>query len=538
MEEYLSQYYIHSTWNNFEIFGINPPSQIDKIQTKINPTNIFQQHANLILQKHAQKSNPAVRLSLKKLENQLNDALKEAYKKMQTLAVVQGVNVPQEVANYITNFSLGPALQQTILKNLRFDIDRDTVTVTLPDNFHKEVKLDKNTRKSLISHIPTTGKFVYLEPLLSKVTAMRKAFLLAYGNKSDYVRTLEHIYNALLAEQKLRILAGAIEPSARTMPITSGSNGRIIIDSINDFLDQFISLDKIKQEIEWRFSEMITGVVAKHITDLLNNNLNEKTLENILNGFSSSGSNMAPGIKRSFASVHMPEFKPNSRHLKSKSNTTINGIQVSIKENGQVGGSKSQKSDIDFIFQGSEYHLSLKNINFDLGISKQIPSIKLQNSSLMLFLEGMEFGPKLVSYYLNTFSADGKKNSAYYEAINMARKTLYLQMLYSALSGQDQLRFGGFANILAIYDKNSINTPERIRLFYIDDILNVLNPFTSNTKLPQNINKLTIPNKRIPGKNSPIAAQQRIGQTLEEAHKKNIYLNLTSSFVKNSLSKL
>ena len=208
-----------------------------------------------------------------------------------------------------------------------------------------------------------------------------------------------------------------------------------------------------------------------------------------------------------------------------------------------IRSSVSQKADAEVLLQGEKINLSLKNTDLSNALLKeqeeglrywQIPSIKLQSSSLLLFLMGAQQQMQnLGTHYLNIFAKHTDENDSYTKMREQANQAMLLNLVFSGLSGQGQGRQDGYAEVLAVYDKaKSVNGLPRIKFFDMYDIVTSPN-LKDGAIIHPSIETISLKNEREGQDNSSAQANKRISKLLLEARTKNISINLSHRFLNN-----
>lgn len=214
-----------------------------------------------------------------------------------------------------------------------------------------------------------------------------------------------------------------------------------------------------------------------------------------------------------------------------------------------VGASRFGKADAEFKIEheGAQHSfgISIKNYNLYKQIDKRTGelikatgNISLQNSSLLLYLQGAEDAfniPQLTQYYLNIFANQAKS----IHKTNLVKTdsifNLKLNILYSSLTGGAQGRIGQQSSILAVYEKSSAGAQKRVKLF---DMATILDNFELNPKLASfspNIKYPLFDNKWEAVANTPGISEEgairRATQVLIDAHNLNIKTSLVKKYL-------
>ena len=189
--------------------------------------------------------------------------------------------------------------------------------------------------------------------------------------------------------------------------------------------------------------------------------------------------------------------------------------------------------------------ISLKNYNLSTG-----DALTVQSSGFLLaYLEGAEsVAPGFTEHILNIYSMhptqeenDGTDYGAVMQILrDKAAESLRIQMLYSALSGQMQMKSGQEAEILAIYDKgaSTTNTP-RVRLYSVKELVLDMIEQQDFTAMRSNVsfakpwfdNNWVQTNGMQP---SEEGAKTRYTKVLYEARIKNISVNMAKRILRSA----
>lgn len=217
-----------------------------------------------------------------------------------------------------------------------------------------------------------------------------------------------------------------------------------------------------------------------------------------------------------------------------------------------------QKADFAITINDHDIGVSMKNYDmsaierYEQGVETPIPNgIHLQNSSLLLYLSGLELhntsNDKLGTHYLQILSRQrGYETGSHAYEIQKMRKqageALSLYILWSAATGQGQGRGaeGQFADILAIYDKAKRDSKEfrRIRLYSMRDLLlglvDVDKLKTYALFSPSLLEgQVLLDNRRVGDEPSKKDAQTRITEMLMQARVRNISASLSKVYLNN-----
>ena len=335
------------------------------------------------------------------------------------------------------------------------------------------------------------------------------------------------------------------------------------IVNINTMREKYMAATEINRQIQATMAEIFGDIIAIDGTKL-----GVETVVEYLQSATTTGrTGSTPVVKNSnlFISLNAKSVEldiEQSRKLfnKATSITKYNGRSTDGKLRyafTDLGQTRAQKRDASITIDAEDYGISIKNTDlthaynsYDEKKGKQITStIPLQNSSLLLYLTGMEFNTdgirapnSIATHYLNALSMHPDVIGINY-AQAQALQSLKLYILYSALTGQGQLRKStGAAQILAIYDKTK-NAPSRVKLYDMSDILLTIedSDFTKGVKFTPSIDaSFLLKNTKVEnistGKNQYIAPiEQRLTNVLLEARRKNIGAALYTSWLRDNI---
>ena len=306
----------------------------------------------------------------------------------------------------------------------------------------------------------------------------------------------------------------------------------------NQILESYETIDDINNTLSWRFPEIL-GSLSEHGINTVKDKALKKIFQEIQmsnTGTQSTRSNMLVQQYLLLDKVTLNQlandtfYKQGLLETKKRSNKS----SYSLKS---VGSGVSQKADVLFTFSdqpSTPIGISMKGSN----MSKQ-GDIHLQNSSLLLYLMGIQQQEEdLGTHYLNIL-ASHKQDEASGILKTMrqdANQSLTLAILFSALTGRNQLRLGGWAEILAIYDKATVNGIAKVHFFDVSDIIISANRQLSKFSLYHDVSAISLANEQVGNTASFADAKKRITKLIVQARVETLSATLSKSFL-SSLGK-
>lgn len=262
---------------------------------------------------------------------------------------------------------------------------------------------------------------------------------------------------------------------------------REIDNNINDIRFYYTNAINIQTAIQAAFAEFIGNTLEQ--------DLNSITAEEIVKALDVGKRETGTVMNGSQVTIKMnTDTVKNWFKQQGYSKRTMNALSAQVTSGkdkvvtdfyATLGGSTSQKTDIEANLEGTELRISMKNTNLMARSSEDnlekeyaIPHVSLQNSVLALYLTALQKeSPQtnLGNHYLNILAEHDVVDSTYHSMRQQANEALTLYILYSALTGQGQLRKQGFANVFAVYDKSNYSVNgvpyQRVKFFDMADIL-------------------------------------------------------------------
>lgn len=309
------------------------------------------------------------------------------------------------------------------------------------------------------------------------------------------------------------------------------------------------SIVSLNQQLQAGFSEFMGNAIANGAAKVA-----DAALHDVFRKVARTGTQQTVALKGADSRIFMEMDQSilEEEFIKGQAADRTQIITKS-KEGDQVTYSFSaihdkvnQKTDIAITIQDTPLNISMKNTDLSKAFINeanriQSPGIELQNSSLFLYLMGLQQSAieNLGTHYLNIFSDHPPGENDDEGTIQKMRKdavhSLSLAILYSSLTGQGQMRSGGEANILAVQDKAKklSNGMPRTRFFDMSDIINSIDKNLDNFITSPNIENLIFSNSWEGKAPSRTSANKRITKVLIEARQKRITAKLSNQFLNN-----
>lgn len=548
--------YIHWSWGNYAANGTfkNTVFWRGNKAGNTGPTNfsqtLFIQHRQNI--RARAKAQFAFTGNLKQLETEYNKTNQDMSKYLQSLLQTLKQNN-------------GAVSEKAVLKSLLQLINKSWTDIQIEDIL-KNLYVDKNglfkykgaglsvtgvTGKKVF--IPK-GKTIYIQRTLARCKDLRLQFnkLIAEGlldaNTIDFQTIITNIETALvLMAEKQKINKTIIKSGISNLddrkvnahgalPVSNKTVEQYIINPLNELYAVFSSRESINKILTYRLGEILGELAAAKANEIGLNALQKELNSWLKSG--TSGSQMTTKITNS------PDFfwGFNKKALDGVAKQEIK-IKTDIGEDivdykfREVGSDVQQKTDV--VFQGQHISLkttSLHNIEYQKSFL-DIPGISLQDSSLFLYLMGIQSqDANYGTHYLNILSKHPDAGVVYETMRKQANRSLELYILYSALTGEGQLRQGKMANVFAVYETQSKTTKEepRVKFFSTWDIINKIDQAQGEGLiLTPKISSLSFDNTWIghPGAASIDNANLRISRILVEARNTQIAASISKSFL-------
>lgn len=471
--------YIHYSWTNYENYGTyrsvrewkNEENQKSNFQS-----DIFDKHKESTLKLIKKLSHP----NLKALEVEYNNKIKEQSKAMLELQKISPHQYTIIVEALIKSLgSSYAAISNQILSNLVWDDSRQTFRYSLAKGANSD-----NIETPPYYKLGVTSGRGESRPRIAYCDLLIEYIKRVSGNsKHPDIEKLKRIRDTLKKHQSAYIEQKKIFNKGKEQNKYQDLSFQYA-NAIDNYLQKirggYIEAVDIDKRIQAAFAEFIGNVIGEDLTTIGISEITKaltvgKTLT--IKNVDTTGMTIKLDIS---AIESWAKEQKKKKSIKSLS-TTLNGKnnRVSYDFYSTLGGAVDQKADIEVNLLGSSYGISIKNTNFYAKTSTDsfnIPHISLQSSTFALYLAAIQKEwPDLGNHYLNIFTHHNDASGVTYAQMHkQASQALTLYILYSALSGQGQLRANkGTANIFAIYDKASSKDPAypRVKFFDMADVL-------------------------------------------------------------------
>lgn len=532
--------YVHLHWKNYETYGTYEKRTVNKegFSSISNfQENIFKKHRNLIqLQARSLKNN-----SLKTLEDKYNKLNYDAYTTLKGVTSGEIGNDTMKALLALVNKSWSDDQITRIMESLQWKNDINRLVYT--GSALATAEYTGNNNSSLFARIPeTTNASFYAARLFERINKINVQLRESFGGENPYETELRDIQTNLLQCTKIikekEIIENGVSniiktPSGRLFSMDTNIYEKIT-KPFNDIMDKFVSTKSINEQLAYRIPEILGQIGTSGIQKLTNTEL-LKALQSL----KSTGSQLTTKTGISIEFLGMDQEILKEAYNSNQKNAVIasqNGdvLSYSLRE---VGEGRQQKADIEWVINSnnpsSRVGISMKSTHMQ---NINSPYINLQSSSLMLYLAGLQnMQTNLGNHYLNILAEHKDKEEGKYNKMRKeAEDALTLAIAYSALTGANQLRSGGQASILAIYDR-AVTLPNgipRVRFLDMGVILEYLNLTPDAVILNPSIDSIKLNNKEING-NGTIRekANKRITALLVEVRATTIAAQLSKQFL-------
>ena len=509
--------YVHYHWGRYLKYGITRKED----QDNFNPTVIFTSHRREVLNDIAKMKTFT---NIKQLQNDYNEKNQKAYDVL--VAAIKDPLRSQKTLKallQLVNKSWNEQDIQKIIAGIQLDEAQQTLKFKPPQGsgFSSQKgfgikKLPEKQRHYVSTYIKKFNE------INSKITEL--------GLSDDYRTNLNHIYSSITL---------AIQAFEAQRKFDANIKGNLIYNpalngQINSLITELQGVNSINQILQQQLAEILGSLAVNGITEVIETEL--KNMMGSLTGQSlTSGSGLSISISSNLSQTWLQgEYESNESPYKShivkiQDDNTTGTIQYGFKS---VADKVQQKADI--VWEGNA-NISMKNTSLDnfQKTEDYIPAINLQSSALRVYIEGIEASKSgLGTHYINALAshpASKDDKTKLTETGNIARETLLLYMLYSALTGQGQNRIGATADILAIYDKKKNQGAQQVKLFSMKDILQKIAPTIAQQDgiiSSPSLRSFRLENRFLGEGPSEIGATMRITKLLAELSIKNISMRL------------
>ena len=533
--------YVHLHWENYEKAGTYETTSKVNFNRNNFQQNIFTTHKKII----AKQSKALKQTSLKALEEEYNAANDKAYKQL--------------LNKTLKDTEVMRALLQLVNKQWS-DEQIDIILQKLEWN-NKTQRLQYKG-KGLSGYSPKTsqgGLFYHLDEsqshniksTYSRLNKMVENADELFGEDQQLRTKLKELQKGLLSLQegqlkKLKISKNIInwnEAEASMHGRILASNSAVeaeFIKNYNSFIDLMLSSSQINEQLAYRIPEILGNIASQGIKSITKDVLKEA----IVNAGSLTTTSLADKSKGVTLFIKQDQvvleqlFNDETNPFKTEIIQTKEGNSISYKIRS-LGEGRAQKADIEFIAKtqnNKKIGISMKSTKLN---QFSTPEIALQNSSLLLYLLGLQtVKANLGNHYLNILADHEDTDGVYNTMRNQANDALTLAIAFSALTGMNQARAGGSASVFAIYEKGAINSENkepRVKLFDMGVIMEqlMINP-SQGILLNPAIETISLVNTKITGsEKTRILSRKRITKLLVDARSRTIKATIEKNFLMN-----
>ena len=541
--------YVHLHLANYYKYGTK---QEESKSTDFN-ANLFEAHHRQLRALVERQKIP----NLDKIAEEYNKKNEAAWKMFAALdkKKPEDTNILQHLLHQI-NASWTDEFVDVIVSGLSWSNTLNTFVFNPPKNF-KSQYTDTAIKGLPALRLSQDAKFHYITTLINYIDKF-----LQYLQSLDSESAVEDCQYLNKKKKDLKQVQTAMEGLTREQreigKYVAFNNKNTLInkeffatqqEELNQRREKYVGAAEINKQIQSAMAEIFGNIVAQDATSIGVDAVKKAINEAI--GVGRKGSDAINVSKKNFINLSAEAIEENfieaQKYVAMKEGRNNKYFSYRFSE---LGTSRAQKRDVELTIEDKTYGISVKNTQFANAYAKSqgqlLPpsTIHLQNSSLLLYLIGMEKDPSsmglpnLGTHYLNALSEhpEGFDANIQQDALN----SLKLYLLYSSLTGRGQLRNStGAATILAIYDKaSSKNTPiERIKLFDMSEIILTLDnlDFEQGVRFSPEINAhFLLPNKKVESdKGTGAAIQKRLTNVLLAARSRNIAVSLYTAFLRD-----
>lgn len=495
--------YIHYNASNYIRYGTFRRSAH---WTKKDGSTV-QQQSNFSTTRFREHKNDVVKLieklrfspgQLKQLETEYNIRIAEQAKNIQELrlsdpqqytAIIDalirslGKSFAARVTEIIQNLTWNDKLQTYVYKGAAKVRSEEAISAPPPYTIGVSAKEGATGRGQSAPRIKYCSELIkYIKDITGNsnhpdIISLKNTQRILYKHALDYLKSETVVQRLNLKKKK-----GASQKIFYDLPHEIALE---IDQTLLQLRGSYLEISKINETIQATFAEFIGNSIGKDLSTIAIDEI-VKMLDTSKNS-SMSGSGSGKSTVQTTITMDSSALKEWQRENK-KSDKSMNALstQVVTKYNKVVtdfyatlGSEVSPKADIKVQLTGGSQSISIKNTNMAARETEfTIPHVKLQPSALALYLTAIQRQwPDLGNHYLNMLTEHPSTNSPTWQKMHQeASEALTLYILYSALSGQGQLRTKGFANIFAVYDKSSympagMEEYRRVKFFDMADII-------------------------------------------------------------------
>ena len=466
-----------SRWNNSRL------KKERKVENDFDE-DIFNKYINALQKKYQSSLFSLNEQKLKTWENGYNLQRKQNYEAL--VRMNKEGQLPQNFFELIvSNANLGKDIdEQALIDNLTFDEKTESIDFKIKSLASQAIKITTSKASNYTQFRLVDDRFKKTEERIKEIQDVK----VKEGIEKE-CQELKKIYEAYKDKQitlgELEEKLG-LEKSGSTKHKNSLPPGvaNYIIDKLNSITTVAIGAN-ILVKLQASFAEIMGSILSQQqILETLSMDAIVETLSSAagLNKTATYFNQAGAVIKLDYDSMKTAFDK----QKKGGSNTFKQIIEV--KDPGgnyhfdfNVNFLTQQKADFTLRYGGKTIGVSMKNTDMskDFYIDKKTNQIeqsviKLQEgTSLYAFLLGIQ-KDKIIknihNHFLNVFSQEPNKLG---DIRKQASNAMILSLLYSSLSGKGLGKIEGFADILAIEDKNEkIGILPKVRFYNITSILN------------------------------------------------------------------
>lgn len=539
--------YIHLYKENYMDIGTN---RYKDNKSKEVTAKIFEDHAKFILNQAENLKIP----NLKQVETTYNELNQKQYKELKYLATDKNLsdkrkeNVVRYLMQNLKTKTMSQETVQKIIDNLEWDDARQTL-VYRP----KDKDLIKETRIKLPSIKGNDKTIRQANTILTRAEALRDSIdanpELQYI-KDEYLKRIDNnIIKPIksidgLRERTTEEIAKLNRKYKYTYYQLSADDSEKYYTELSKIVNEIQGVARINTLIQQKFSELLGNMVAEGAVNISYGEV-AKVLQE---GIKIAGDNTtSKNLKQIYVSADLDlkeldklgfKIEKSGTYIDSKSN-----VKTSYTLKG-VGDDKQQKADVEFGLgiQMPKIGISMKNTYLPDKINEQIEetvnkfSINLQgNSPLILYLAGAQqaYGNDIANHYLNVLAQHEEGTMQGDSIHDAAMRSLGLAIVYSAFTGANQLREGGRAQILAIYNKRK-NGIKQVQFFDICDLMQKINRegLDSTVKMSPMLQSIVLQNAKENDKETKEEnISLRLTKVLADSRKKHISVNILKSLL-------
>lgn len=524
--------YVHLHWENYEKAGTYEYQPGNPLGQKNNfSSSIFRNHKIAVgVQARTKSIN-----QIKELENKYNKITFDTYSKLKGVMTKKTPIVSNtDFISLISKTWISNA--NAIMSNLQWDSNSMRLVLNKKNGigvFHDTV-VPKGYGTSF-KKLSLTKK-TQIKTFNNQIDKLCNAFKIM--GLTTELSTLINIQTALKNyEQNQKKILSSIDPS---MIIDSLDPNQPMANSIitvfNNFIDGYQSFNTLQKYLDWKIPEILGNLGTQGILEVTDSALNSVLQEIKLAGQKMSAP-LQGGTQGFYKKLDQATLKKlandqNFAKVVTKRLEKKNTVTYKI---APVGMGRAQKADVEWIIDNEQIGISLKTTGLLEKKNSKYNTIQLQSSALSLFLQGLyPINNDLPNHYLNILADHEDESGLYHTMREQANEALQLAIGYSALTGANQLRQGGQANIFAVWDKDSLNGQPKIKFFDIGTIMTKLDVNPKELILSPTINSLSLTNESLNQKGSVRKnAQIRITKLLAEARSITIKTSLSKNFLNN-----